>query len=121
MTNTLGPTKTKSELDIYKGTPVRITTTHGSAMGIVNDISSEYLSLKPTYINHGCYIDNKFMDHYKFQDKLPQKVKLFAIVGVEPLEEGYMEWVTGSFNYNSNPPKIIMPPFKKELHLQLLR
>ena len=115
MTNTLGPTKTKSELDIYKGTPVRITTSHGSAMGIVHDISSEYLSLKPAYINHGIYsLDNKLIDNYKLQDKFPQKVKLAAIVGVEPLEEGYMEELVRNLNYNSNPLRIIIPSSTKQ-------
>lgn len=114
MTNNFGPAKIKSELDIYKGAPVRITTSHGSAMGIVHEISSEYLSLKPAYVNHGFYsLDNKFIDNYKRQDKLPQKVKLAAIVGFEPLEEGYMEWLANNLNYNSNPPRIIAPTSTK--------
>jgi hypothetical protein len=110
MTNSIGPTKIKSELEVYKGTPVRITTAHGSALGIVDKISSEYLSLRPSWVNHGLYSsDNKLIDDYKFQDKLPKKIKLAGIVEVEPLEEGYIEKLVKNVNENSHPSRIILP------------
>jgi len=115
MTNSMNLTKTKSELDVYKGKPVRITTAHGSAVGIVFDTSSpEYLSLKPSWVNHGLYnTENRLIDDYKFEDKLPKKIKLAGIVEVEPLEEGYIEKLVKNVNDNSHPSRIIIPSSKK--------
>ena len=108
-------TRRENEFEVYIGTPVRITTlSHGSAMGIVHSLSSEYLSLKPALINHGTYnLDNKLIDNYKIRDKFPQKIKLANIDIVDPLDEGYIEELAKNLNYNSHPSRIIISKTKR--------
>lgn len=98
--NKIGPKKNKSELEIYLNTPVRVSIlSNSSAIGIVEKISSEYLYLKNSLINQGLYDqDKKFIDKYKIEDKLPQMIKLMNIIGIEPLDEGYMEKLATNIN-----------------------
>jgi hypothetical protein len=94
----LGPKKIKLELEIYLGKPVRVRTAKENSMGIVEEVSPEYLSLKPSWINEGIYTNNKLIDEFICQDELPQKIKIAAITGIDPLREGYIERLVKSIN-----------------------
>jgi hypothetical protein len=108
------PKKIQLELEVYKGTPVRIRTPGGNSIGILDDISMEYLSLRPSLINEGVYsTDNKLIDEYVIQDKLPQKVKVSTIINIDPLTKGYMERIVKNLNDVSHPLRIIPPPTRR--------
>lgn len=90
--NRIGLNKAQNELDIYLGKPLRIVSQGKTAMGILEKISSEYLSLRPSLINEGLYDNNdKLVDNFILQKDLPQKVRVQSILNIEPLSEGYFE------------------------------
>lgn len=110
--NRLGPEPRINEYQIYKdsGRPVRIySTPNGTAIGIIDNVSSEFVYLKPSMINQGTYnFDGSLKNYSVVEKELPTKIKINAVTQIEPLEEGYMERLVQNLNFNAYPPKIII-------------
>ena len=111
MKNKLGPNHKEHEFEIYKDRPVRVgLTSNNSAMGIVEDYSTEYLYLKPSIVHHGIYdLDGKLINNAIIEKDFPQKVRITNITHIEPLKIGYLEKLAKSLNNNTKSSRIILP------------
>ena len=110
--NQFGPKPREDEYQIYKDSkrPVRIhIMPNDTAIGIIEDYSSEFVHLRPSMINHGTYEkDGKSINNVVIEQELPHKIKTINITHIEPLQKEYMEILAQNLNSNSHPPKIIL-------------